>query len=138
MGLYLCVFDRDDEELEGVEVGSYADFNYFRDTVIAVVEKGQAGSVCPVIINHADSDGLWTPTEAAALLGELKTIETVLSANPPADFNSPWKAEVARTFGITPRNLLESFFDIDGEPLTERLKQLAEVAIARQLPILFQ
>jgi len=138
MGLYLCVFDQDDDEIEGVEVGSYADFNYFRDTVVAAVEKGQAGSVCPVLINHADSDGAWSPTEAAALLEELKIIETVFSVNPPTDFNSPWKAEVAKTFGITPRNLLDCFFDVDGEPLTGRLKELAEVAIARNLSILFQ
>lgn len=39
MGLYLCVFD-DDIELEGVEVGVYEDFNFFRDAVTATVEHG--------------------------------------------------------------------------------------------------
>ena len=39
VGLYLCAFI-DDEEIEGVEVGSYADFNCFREAVVAVVEDG--------------------------------------------------------------------------------------------------
>ena len=37
MGLYLCVFDNDDE-LEGVEVGSYSDFDFFRSTVTELLE----------------------------------------------------------------------------------------------------
>ena len=35
MGLYLCVF-RDDEELLGVDVGSYDDFERFRDAARAL------------------------------------------------------------------------------------------------------
>jgi hypothetical protein len=138
MGLYLCVFDENDDELEGLEIGSYADFGFFRETVVATVEKGRAGSVCPVLINHADSDGHWTPLEAAALLEELEKIETVLKEYPPVAFNSPWKEEVAKTFGITPGSLLDCFFDVDGEPLTQRLKQLAAVSVGRKLSILFQ
>ena len=34
MGLYLCIFD-EDEEVDGVEVGLYSDFNALRDYVAA-------------------------------------------------------------------------------------------------------
>ena len=41
MGLYLCVFD-EDEELEGVEVGSYSDFEFFRSSVTELLEQGSS------------------------------------------------------------------------------------------------
>jgi len=46
MGLYLCVFDGDNE-LDGVEVGAYTDFHTFRSAVAAHVEAGVEGSRCP-------------------------------------------------------------------------------------------
>jgi hypothetical protein len=137
MGLYLCVF-KDDEEVEGLEVGSYADFNFFRDAVTGTVEKGQLGAVCPVLNTHADSDGAWSPSEATELLKELAVIEEVLSKYPPVDYNSQWKKEVAKTFGVKPKNLLECFFDVDGEPLVQRLRDVANASIAHKSPILFQ
>jgi hypothetical protein len=137
MGLYLCAF-KDDDEIEGVEVGSYADFNFFREAVVATVEKGDAGKVCPVLNTHADNDGSWSPAEARALLSELDLIEQTLRTCPPVEYNSGWKNEVAKTFGIKPDNLLECFFDVDGEPLTARLRQLAEASIKNNVPILFQ
>jgi Immunity protein 70 len=137
MGLYLCAFDGD-EELEGVEIGSYADFNFFRDAVVAAVENGQPGTACPVLINHSDCDGEWSPSEAAALLAELKLIEEKLREYPPAEYNSPWKKEIAKTFGIAPKSLLECFFDVDGEPLTGRLRGLAETSVRNDVPISFQ
>ncbi len=137
MGLYLCVFDGD-EEVEGVEIGSYADFNTFRDAVTAVVENGLAGSVCPVLLNHSDCDGLWSSGEAELLLNELRQIERIFSASPPVEINSPWKNQVAKSFGIKPANLAECFFDVDGEPLIARLMDLAEVSKSRNFPVLFQ
>lgn len=137
MGLYLCVFDGD-EEVEGVEIGSYADFNAFRDAVTAVVEHGQAGSACPVLLNHSDCDGAWFPSEAALLLGELRLIEGAFSTSSLMEISTPWKKQVARSLGIKPANLLECFFDVDGEPLIGRLIGLAEVSKSRNLPILFQ
>lgn len=137
MGLYLCVF-KEDEEIEGVEVGSYADFNFFRDAVVATVEKGQSGSVCPVLLTHNDCDGSWSAAEAAALLSELRVIEKVLNDQPPVEFNSSWKKEVAKTFGIAQKSLLDCFFDVDGEPLVARLCELAEVSVGNGVPILFQ
>lgn len=137
MGLYLCVFDGD-EEVEGVEIGSYADFNAFRDAVTAVVENGRAGSACPVLLNHSDSDGAWSSGEAELLLNELRLIESVFSKSPPVEISSPWKKQVAKSFGIKPANLAECFFDVDGEPLIARLEGLAEISRTRNLPVLFQ
>lgn len=137
MGLYLCVFDGDDE-LDGVEIGSYADFNFFRDAVTAYVENGSSGSSCPVLINHSDCDGQWSSRESRVLLDELAKIGQVFKEHPPAEFNSDWKKSVAKTFGLVPRTLLDCFFDIDGEPLVERLTQLAQVSTSSEKPILFQ
>ena len=55
MGLYFYVFDESGEELAGVDVGSYADFNAFRDSVVATAEP-ETGTSYPVLINHFDSD----------------------------------------------------------------------------------
>lgn len=137
MGLYLCVFDKN-EEIEGVEIGSYADFNFFRDAVTATVEKGQAGSVCPTLINHHDCDGVWSHQDAASLFDELRMVEETFVQYPAVEFNSPWKKQVAKSFGIAPKNLAECFFDVDGEPLISRLRELVEVSINREVPILFQ
>lgn len=137
MGLYLCAFDGG-EELDGVEVGSYADFNFFRDAVTAVVESGNRGSACPVLINHHDSDGEWSPEEAACLINELEVIRKGMSEAPPVEFNSPWKKELATSIGLRPNNLFECFFDVDGESLVYRLRGLAEKSVERQVPILFQ
>jgi len=43
VGLYLCIFDGD-EEVDGVEVGAYADYNALRDYVVRELETGRAGS----------------------------------------------------------------------------------------------
>lgn len=137
MGLYLCVFDGD-QEVEGVEVGPYADFNFFRTTVVAAVENGQLGSRCPTLTTHPDSDGEWSHAEASQLLGELDLIEEQLSEKPPIELDSPWKKRVAKAAGFTPKNLLDCFFDVDGEPLVRRLRGLAEKSAQKRLPILFQ
>lgn len=138
MGLYLCVFDETGEEVDGLEVGSYADFNFFRDAVIAIVEAGNAGSVCPILNNHSDSDGEWTYQESEQLIKEIDYIGEIFAQHPPVEFNSGWKSDVARTFGINPKCLADCFFDIDGEPLLVRLQHLAATSVAICQPILFQ
>ncbi|WP_454675450.1 Imm70 family immunity protein [Achromobacter pestifer] len=137
MGLYLCVFDGD-EELEGVEVGLYEDFNCFRDAVLTVLENNIPGSVCPTLQGHLDCDGEWTPQEANSLLGELKLIEQEFAEHPPIEFNSDWKKGVAKLYSIAPVTMLDCFFDIDGEPLVGRLRQLALVSVNSVQPIVFQ
>jgi hypothetical protein len=108
MSLYLCLFDGD-RELDGVEAGSYGQFNAFRESA-GNCAKGGAPSL-PTLLGHSDCDGEWTPRECGELLGELAKIEP---------------GSVAR------------FVDPDGAPLLGSLRRLAEIAVERQLPILFQ
>jgi hypothetical protein len=138
MGLYLCVF-AGDNEVAGVEVGSYADFNAFRNTVVKLVENGVAGSRCPVLIDHPDSDGDWPPAECVLLRDELSAIAETFRMLPPARFPEDyWQQQVAEQLGLQSGSLYDSFIDVDGEPLIERLIDLCDVAIESKAPILFQ
>ena len=111
MGLYFYVFDESGEELAGVDVGSYADFNAFRDSVVATAEP-ETGTSYPVLINHFDSDVEWTSQEAPRLLDELTEISRVMQHHAPVPLGSDWTNQVAKTFSLTPKN-------VDGEPRVE-------------------
>ena len=137
MGLYLCVFDESDE-IDGVDVGSYADYGRFVDAVVAHFEKGKRGSGCPIITMHSDSDGQWTPEECSRLDRDLQEIERVFSSLPARPISEGWQVQVTKTFGIKPKTLAECFFDIDGEPLIGRLRGLCQMAVDKRIPILFQ
>ena len=127
MSLYLCIF-REDEEIEGVEVGSYDDFGRFRDTVAAKLENGHQGSRFPILQLHPDSDGQWTVDECRGLTAELERIQKELSRLPPATFAADQEA-IAEELNLVPRNLSESFIDIDGEHLLSRLIDLCRLAM---------
>jgi hypothetical protein len=131
------VFD-DEDELDGVEVGAYSDFSVFRNAVVAKLEGGVAGSRFPTLILHADCDGRWTPSEAVTLEKELETISVRFQELPPIPLNAEWQKQVVKTFGVQIQTLYDCFFDVDGEPLLERLINLAELSQAKNLPILFQ
>lgn len=138
MGLYLCVFDAD-EEVGGVEVGSYADFGDFRDAIAQQLEGGHPTSRFPVLMLHSDCEGQWGPDEATRLEAELRTIAAEMRERPPVPFRpGSWQAEVARQLGLKVRTLLDSYIDVDGEPLVERLIELAQIARRGGKPILFQ
>jgi hypothetical protein len=136
VGLYLFVLDGEDE-LDGVEVGSYADFGGFRDAIWQHLEGGRLGSRFPVLMMHSDCDGEWSPSEAAQLLTELDVIAGELAGLPAVPLND-WKRSVARTRGLEPANLAECFFDVQGDPLVARLADLCRCSVERGLPILFQ
>ena len=137
MGLYLCIFDGD-VEINGVEVGAYADFNYLRDYIVRELEGGRAGSRFPTFILHSDCDGEWSEGECRKLQGELAEITTTLKQHPAIAFNSDWQSTVAKSVGLIPQNAFESFIDVDGEFLFERFQGLVKNALERRLPILFQ
>lgn len=137
MGLYLCVF-KNDSEVEGVEIGFYDDFYYFRRAVEEVVEGNKYGSVCPTLMMHSDSDGVWSVEEAKKLKDELNMIKNVFSTKPPIEFKADWQKEVKKLLGLQPNNLYESFIDIDGELLIDRIIQLCDISIRENEPILFQ
>ena len=137
MGLYLCVFD-DDDELEGVEVGSYSDFGFFRSSVTELLEGGVAGSRFPTIIIQSDSYGEWSFTECESLRQELMTIASEFQKLPGIPFRAEWQQQVGKLLGLKPASLHESFIDVDGELLLDRLIRLCDVATERAMPILFQ
>jgi hypothetical protein len=137
MGLYLCVFD-DDDELEGVEVGSYSDFGYFRDMVTERLEDGLTGREFPILNLHSDCDGEWSPAECERLREELMTIAQEFKRLPPVHFRDGWQQQTGELLDLKPTSLFESFIDVDGEPLLDRLVRLCDVAIEEQLPIVFQ
>ena len=137
MGLYLAIFDSD-KEIDGVEVGFYGDFGLFRDAVVKHVEDGLAGSRCPTLIVHSDCDGEWSPIKASALERELLEIERVFRSLPPTLPRDGWQPMLAKQMGLTLANLYDCFFDVDGEPLIERLATLVRKSQQLGLPILFQ
>jgi len=137
VGLYLCIFDGD-EEIDGVEVGSYADYGWFIDTVIRELEGGRRGSQCPTLTLHSDCDGEWSVAECVLLERELRATEEALRGLPPIPFNSEWQTSVARGIGYQCRTLYDCFLDVDGEPMIERLMNLCRRAQQVNQPILFQ
>jgi hypothetical protein len=137
MSLYLCVFD-DNADIAGVDVGGYADFGALRDYIVSELEGGKRGSRFPTFILHSDSDGEWSVTDCETLRRELAEIGSSLRALPPKDFDSEWQRSVAKSIGLKAKSAFESFIDVDGEFLLERLQALIETALSRRLPILFQ
>jgi hypothetical protein len=137
MSLYLCIFDEDDE-IDGVDVGAYSDFGNFRETVTKLLENGRAGSRFPVLMLHSDCEGEWSPAECGKLEKELEIVSNELKQRPPKEFFAEWQKNLARSLGLHPDNLYECFIDVDGEPLLERLFNLARLAQRRCLPIFFQ
>lgn len=115
MSLYLCVFDQN-RELAGIEVGSYSDFNAFRQRIVDTLEQGRPGSRFPTLIRHSDCAGEWTVPDCGRLQAELAVIAAETTA----------------------RRTPVAFSDIEGEPLLDQLAGLVRVALAHGRPILFQ
>ncbi len=140
MGLYLCVFSGSeaDDEIDGIEVGSYEDFGRLRDVVAQRLEPDGRGSRFPVLMGHPDSDGQWTPGESVALAAELTVIAAELSQLPPIELPGGWQAETAHRFGVVPQTLRDCFIDVDAESLLDRLTELARLSAREGQPIWFQ
>jgi Immunity protein 70 len=137
MGLYLCIFD-DEEEIEGLEVGYYSDWAMLIDTIVEKLERGQRGSRFPTLVLHSDSEGVWTPQECEILKSELSQIVNLLKEEDPKPFHAEWQRVLSNDLNLAPQSLFESFIDVDGELLLERLIDLVDLAIKENKPILFQ
>ncbi len=136
MGLYLCVF-REDEELCGVEVGSYKDFEGFRDEARArdrpVLRR------YPTLLASVKANTVWSWREAGRLARELAELGEALSREPARPFTpGTWQEEVARARRLDARSLRECYIDVQGEPLVDGLLELCRISIEGRLPILFQ
>lgn len=127
-----------DEDVAGIDVGSYSDFNALREYVATTLEHGKPGSRFPVFVLHSDSEGSWRSEELPALRAELKTIVSEMERQPPLPFASPWQDELAAELGIRATNACQSFIDVDGELLLHRLLELICVAEESHSEIRFQ
>lgn len=78
MGLYLCIFDGD-EDVDGVEVGAYAEYNALRDDIVRELEVGRVGSCFPTFVLHSDCNGEWSVTHCQRLQDELAEIAAALN-----------------------------------------------------------
>lgn len=137
MSLYLCIFD-DDDELDGVEVGAYKDFGKLRETISSVLEGGNWGARFPTLMMHSDCEGEWSVEDCLVLADELGQIISEMKNLPAIDLSPGWQMNVFKSLGVRPKNLCDSFIDVDGEPLLEKLLEMARLAKSRNLPILFQ
>ena len=137
MSLYLCIF-AGETELAGLEVGAYAEFNALRQAIAAELEGGAAGSRFPIFMLHSDCDGAWSVADCSRLQGEVGAIAAELRERPARPLPSAGQREVAEGRGLQPANGFESFLDVDGEFLLQRLQGLVALALQQGRPILFQ
>ena len=137
MGLYLCVFDGE-EDVDGVDVGGYDDWGVFIAAIVDHAENGVRGSRFPVLTLHSDSDGQWSAEECVELERACDEIERIFTRLPAAPPHDGWKGQLARQLGLRFETLRDCFFDVDGENLLERLRGLAQLARKIDGPILFQ
>ncbi len=137
MGLYLCVY-RGEEELAGVDVGSYADWEAFRNEARALDKRRVFRRFGTLRVNVSPTLA-WKPKAAAQLEKELADLGQELRRLPPRPpAEGTWQAEVARERGLQPRSLYDCYYDLEGEPLVDRLIALCRVAVETNEPILFQ
>ncbi|MGF6907223.1 Imm70 family immunity protein [Fusobacterium sp. PH5-44] len=138
MGLYLCIFDNNEEEIEGMEIGRYEYFGMFRDRVATYIENDEWGSICTTLMSHSDCDGIWTPEDCKHLLKELELIKNKFKQLPIDKEVKTYKLAILFNHDVTPKNLYECFVDTDGENLIERLEDLCKISIESGLDIEFQ
>lgn len=139
MGLYLCIFEDDhhDNELDGVEVGTYTYFGDAREIISQRLEQGTRGSRFPTLMNHVDSDGVWTPSQCTVLVRELTTIREEMERLPPEALPDSIQ-ELLSEYSRIPNSLADCFIDVDGTPLLDRLITMATAAADAGLDIWFQ
>lgn len=140
MSLYLCVFDFSDtyeNEIMGVEVGSYAYFNVFRDCISKYVENDRRGSKCPYIMNHNDSTGVFTPEDCKNVLHELSLIKNVFLNIPTNNDIIEQNSHLLQDKNLC-ENLADLFVDIDGCNLIEQLELICKCSIKTNLNVYFQ
>ena len=141
MSLYLAVFATDsaDDELDGIDLGSYGDFADLRSAVSGAVEDSPWGSRFPIFMNVPDNGPVWDVPSLHGLAREVESIRKGLAQHEARAFDAgSWQAGVARRQGLTPATLADCFIDVDGEPLLDRLAALVATAMSHERPIEFQ
>ncbi|SHG56649.1 Imm70 family immunity protein [Flavobacterium defluvii] len=138
MGLYLAIF-KNEEEINGLEVGTYEYFGIFRDCIYEFIENSSNwGDICPTIMNHSDCDGKWESKECVEMMFELKKVKKTFQKQAPNKKVIDQKKELIDLYQIKILNLYDCFIDVDGENLIDRLIELCKDAIDNDLDIIFQ
>lgn len=136
MGLYLCVF-RGEEELDGIDVGSYDDFERFRNE--ARSRDGRVFHRYGTLRMAVTPTRHWSPRAAARLADELTALRELLRREPPRPLPpGSWQAQLAAERGLAPASLADCYFDVDGASLFDRMLELCRLAVEARQPILFQ
>ncbi|MBS0659428.1 MAG: hypothetical protein JSR82_14400 [Verrucomicrobia bacterium] len=120
MGLCLCIFSEDGEDLAEYEVGHYSDFGYFRDTIAKHLQAAHY----PLLMDHSDCDGEWNVGHLPRMIvqrGQLRTSLTnpapeVHRGRPGQNWDSPlWldcqelrRMARCRTFGFPQQGVLRA------------------------------
>ena len=134
MGLYLCIFDDDEEDVAGFDVGHYSDFGCFRDTIMRHISDAE--SRYPVLMQHSDCDGEWPLTALPELKRELDAIAARFRELPPEEpANAFEHVAHCRTDA---KSLYDCFHNVDEENLFEALRGLCDEAMSLGKPISFQ
>ena len=130
MGLYLCVFDENGEDVCGVEVGLYKYFAEFRQKVAVFVDNNRFTNKMSTLLQHSDCDGSWSVSDCKLLINELTEIKEVFQQEPPLKEIQNLKEDIFNLFECFVDNICEFFFD--------RLLGLCDCAIIENHPIMFQ
>ncbi len=131
MSLYLTIF-RAGEEVEGWVVGHYSDFACFRDTIA----KHLSAPDFPLFMGQSDCDGEWSLAEIPPLKEELRLTGEAFKSLPAEVVTDAFEHTKANRRGA--KNLYDCFQNVDGENLFEALRDLCDLAVEIEEPILLQ
>jgi hypothetical protein len=134
MGLYLCIFDDEGEDVAACDVGHYSDFGVFRDMIAATIPAAIARY--PLLMQHSDCDGEWSVEALPSLKRELQEIGEQFKTRPPVPITGAFEHVAHCRDGAT--SLYHCFHNVDEENLFEAMIDLCDKGIELQKPILFQ
>jgi hypothetical protein len=134
MGLYLCIFDDEGEEITGFQVGHYSDFGVFRDTIVSTIPNAIAKY--PLLMQHSDCDGQWPAHDLPALKSELQQIGERFKRHPAVPIVGAFEHVAHCRDGAT--SLYQCFHTPDEENLFEALIDLCDKGIDLNKPVSFQ
>lgn len=80
MSLYLCIFI-DTIEAQGLDMGSYSEFNAFRTKLLQVKAYSRTPYSLKTLLYHSDCEGEWTPKECKKLIFELNYVRDLFLHN---------------------------------------------------------
>jgi hypothetical protein len=134
MGLYLCIYDDEEEDIAECDVGHYSDFGAFRNMIVAKIPN--AITEYPLLMQHSDCDGEWGAEELPLLKKELQTIGDQFKAMPPVPLANAFEHVAHCREGA--KSLYECFHNVNEENLFEALIDLCDKGISLKKPISFQ